>query len=49
MLTEQSYEEFSRVIASFAGTHFTFAKYVLPAMRQSHASSMLFITGGVGE
>ncbi len=49
MLTQQSYEEFSRVIANFAGSHFVFAKYVLPAMRKAATSSMLFITGGVGE
>ena len=49
MLTEQSYAEFSRVLANFAGSHFTFVKYILPAMRQSHTSSMLFVTGGVGE
>ena len=49
MLTQQSYDEFSRVIANFAGSHFTFAKYVLPAMRKSETSSVLFITGGVGK
>jgi hypothetical protein len=48
LLTEQSYEEFSRVIANFAGSHFTFSKYVLPAMRPTDSSSMLYITGGVG-
>lgn len=49
LLTEQSYAEFSRVLANFAGSHFTFVKYILPAMRQSHTSSMLFVTGGVGK
>lgn len=37
-----------QVIANFAGSHFVFAKTVLPAMRKSEHSSLLFITGGVG-
>ncbi|KAL4855773.1 3-oxoacyl-[acyl-carrier-protein] reductase FabG [Chlorella vulgaris] len=49
VLTEQSYEEFSRVLANFAGSHFVFAKNVLPAMRKAPSSSMLFVTGGVGK
>lgn len=49
VLTEQSYEEFSAVIANFAGSHFVFSKYVLPQMRQAPTSSFLYITGGVGE
>ncbi|GAB4821734.1 hypothetical protein N2152v2_008780 [Parachlorella kessleri] len=49
VLTQQSYDEFSRVIANFAGSHFTFAKCVLPAMRKAESSSVLFITGGVGK
>jgi omega-amidase len=49
LLTEQSYEEFSRVIANFAGSHFVFAKTILPVMKKSESSTMLFITGGVGQ
>lgn len=49
LLTEQSYDEFSRVIANFAGSHFVFAKTILPVMKKSENSTMLFITGGVGE
>ena len=49
VLTDQSYEEFARVIANFAGSHFVFAKTILPVMKKSENSSMLFITGGVGE
>ncbi|KAL4432189.1 hypothetical protein ABPG77_005951 [Micractinium sp. CCAP 211/92] len=49
VLTEQTYEEFSSVIANFAGSHFTFSKYVLPQMKQSPTSSFLYITGGVGQ
>ncbi|PSC75546.1 peroxisomal trans-2-enoyl-reductase-like [Micractinium conductrix] len=49
VLTEQSYDEFSQVIANFAGSHFVFSKYVLPQMSQSPTSSFLYITGGVGK
>jgi len=37
------------VIANFAGSHFVFAKTILPVMKKSEGSTMLFITGGVGE
>lgn len=37
------------MIANFAGSHFVFAKTILPVMKKSENSSMLFITGGVGE
>lgn len=49
VLTEQSYSEFLHVIHDFAGSHFTFAKYVLPVLKKADTSSFLFITGGVGE
>eukprot|EP00887_Chlorella_sp_A99_P007128 scaffold2.g7128.t1 len=49
VLTEQSYDEFSRVIANFAGSHFVFSKCVLPVMKRNEHSSMLYITGGVGK
>jgi hypothetical protein len=47
-LTQQSGEEFDRVVASQARSHFVFAKSILPILKQSRSSSFTFVTGGAG-
>lgn len=48
-LTEQTLVEFDQVMRETAASHFVFAKYVLPALKQSNSASLLFISEGSGK
>ncbi|KAI7835651.1 hypothetical protein COHA_010443 [Chlorella ohadii] len=48
-LTDQPLEEFSAMLHGPPTAHFLFAKHVLPALKQSPASSFLFVSEGAGK
>lgn len=47
-LTDQPLAEFSAMLHGPPTSHFLFAKYMLPALKQSPASSFLFVSEGAG-